>query len=284
MRLSRRALSSGSGGCVVYDLVSCGLTDYDAAWRYQKALCELLHEQRAIGAAAGAAVSAHPDVILLVQHRSVYTLGRGADAGNVKLTPAEIESDPGGTKVVRTERGGEVTWHGPGQVVAYPVFDLHRHKKDLHWWARSLEEVVIQAIARMGVQGRRSPVNSGVWVGDNKLSAIGISATRWITYHGIALNVSCDMARFESIVPCGITTNGVCKLDTLAPPRGGEGEAERLDRVCSELIRSFGDVFGVRVDRRERSSARLDELLDSYPAIKSARVNIADPRLAGKHS
>ena len=275
--LPRRALSTSSSSCVVYDLVSCGLTEYDTVWRYQKALCEHLHEQRRAVTGAGHAVaaSAHPDVILLVQHKSVYTLGRGADAGNVKLTQAQIASDPLGTRVVRIERGGEVTWHGPGQVVAYPIFDLHRHKRDLHWWVRSLEDVVIQSIGRMGVQGERSPVNSGVWVGEDKLSAIGISATRWITYHGIALNVSCDMRYFDKIVPCGIAAHGVCKLDSLAPPAPGEDETERLDRVCSELIRSFGDVFGVQVAQRLRSAVQLDELLDSYPSIKNAKAGIA---------
>ena len=211
------------------------LVDFTLAWSYQRALLESMHLRRKAGTEAA-------DALLLLQHRHVYTLGRGADEANVLS-----QQLPG--PLVRIERGGEVTYHGPGQLMAYPVLDLTKHRRDLHWYVRSLEEIVIGTLAEHGLVGERSEVNSGVWVGKNKVSAVGVTASRWITMHGLALNVSCDLANFEGIVPCGIREpdRGVTSMSRLL-----HNESIGIPKVAEALQRNFARVF------------QFDELLPSY--------------------
>jgi lipoate-protein ligase B len=138
------------------------------------------------------------DALILTEHESVYTLGKGATMENLRHELSSYDS------VYRVERGGEVTWHGPGMLMIYPVMNLNRHQRSLRWYVTSLEEVVIRALSTLGIRGERSHVNNGVWVGDNKIAAVGISVSSWITMHGIALNIDCDLSKFKTIVPCGI--------------------------------------------------------------------------------
>jgi lipoyl(octanoyl) transferase len=136
------------------------------------------------------------DTLFLLEHLPVFTLGRGADEKHL-LTPREIP-------VHRVSRGGEVTFHGPGQLVGYPLIDLTRHGRDVHLYLRGLEAVLIEVLAGCGIPARRETGRTGVWVNDRKIASIGVGVRRWVTYHGFALNVATDLSYFADIVPCGL--------------------------------------------------------------------------------
>jgi lipoyl(octanoyl) transferase len=142
------------------------------------------------------------DMLLLVEHEPVITLGRGARPASLPLTPAELEAR--GLRVFEVERGGDVTFHGPGQLVGYPIIDLRRHREDLHWYLRRLEAGLIQGLARIGIEGTTTAGLTGVWTGGRKIASIGIHVKQWVTFHGFALNVTTEMTNFDLIVPCGI--------------------------------------------------------------------------------
>ena len=169
-----------------------------------------------------------PDTLLLVEHEPVYTLGRrrGA-AANVKA--------PGTVPVVQVERGGDVTFHGPGQLTAYPICALPPHRQDLHAWLHGLETVVDRVLARWGIHGTRDARNTGVWVDGQKIAAIGIACKRWVTWHGVALNVSVDLDHFRRIDPCGMDSALVTRVadHTDAPPR----MREAADVMAAEFRR-----------------------------------------------
>jgi lipoyl(octanoyl) transferase len=142
------------------------------------------------------------DILLLVEHEPVVTLGRGVRPGSLPLTPADLEAR--GLQVFEVERGGDVTFHGPGQLVGYPIIDLRKHREDLHWYLRRLEAGLIQGLAAMGIEGSTAAGLTGVWTGGRKIASIGIHVKQWVTFHGFAVNVTTDMAYFDLIVPCGI--------------------------------------------------------------------------------
>ena len=156
-----------------------------------------------------------PDQLLLLQHPPVITLGvKSKDArANVLASPDDLQRD--GVEVFETGRGGDVTFHGPGQLVGYPILDLNPDRRDVHRYVRDLEEALIRTAATFGVVAGRQPGLTGVWVGDAKLAAIGVRIARWITSHGFALNVSTNLDLFNLIVPCGITDKGVTSLAKL---------------------------------------------------------------------
>ncbi len=175
------------------------------------------------------------DLLLLVEHPSVYTLGRGADAHFLKP-----EAYLTGWAIHRVERGGEVTYHCPGQLVGYPILNLQRYQPDLHWYLRQLEEVSIQVLAKFGLQGDRIPGLTGVWIGDRKVTAIGIKVSRWITMHGFALNVCPDLTGFEYIVPCGIADRSVGSLAQFLP-------GITVDTVRPVVVQTFAEVFDAQL-------------------------------------
>jgi lipoyl(octanoyl) transferase len=142
------------------------------------------------------------DVLLLVEHEPVVTLGRGTRAASLPLPPAELERR--GLSVVEVERGGDVTYHGPGQLVGYPILDLREHREDLHWYLRTLEDALITALGTLGIEAGRNPGLTGVWTAGRKIASIGIHVKQWVTLHGFALNVTTDLAGFDLVVPCGI--------------------------------------------------------------------------------
>ena len=142
------------------------------------------------------------DILLLVEHEPVITLGRGTRAGSLPLTPAELERR--GVGVFEVERGGDATFHGPGQLVGYPIIDLRRHREDLHWYLRRLETGLITGLGALGIEAGPNPGLTGVWTGGRKLASIGIHVKQWVTFHGFALNVNTDLSYFDLIVPCGI--------------------------------------------------------------------------------
>lgn len=142
------------------------------------------------------------DVLILLEHPPVVTTGRSTKEGNLLLDRAALERR--GVELFDVERGGDVTFHGPGQLVGYPIIDLKGHKEDLHWYLRQVEQLVIDALASVGVAATRNPGKTGVWTNDRKIASIGVHAKQWVTSHGFALNVTTDLSYFDVMVPCGI--------------------------------------------------------------------------------
>jgi lipoyl(octanoyl) transferase len=176
------------------------------------------------------------DQLLLLEHEAVFTLGRNARQENV-LLPAGLLRQRG-FELFETGRGGDVTYHGPGQIVGYPILDLSPDRRDVHRYVRDLEQVMIDACSDFGLAAFRVPGLTGVWVGRDKIGAIGVRLSRWVTSHGFAFNVSTDLSAFELIVPCGIRDHGVTSLERLL------GRALPLDEVMDRLAARFCAVFG----------------------------------------
>jgi lipoyl(octanoyl) transferase len=181
-----------------------------------------------------------PDTLLLLEHDPVFTLGRNARVENVLLPTDALRER--GFGVFETGRGGDVTYHGPGQVVGYPILRLPPGRQDVHRYVRDLEEVMIRACADEGVAAMRVAGKTGVWVGGDKVGAIGVRIARWVTSHGFALNVANDLAPFSLIVPCGIREGGVTSLERLVR------RPVALDGMMDRLARHLADVF----DRERR--------------------------------
>ncbi len=179
-----------------------------------------------------------PDQLLLLEHPPVITLGVRTrhDRSHVVASPETLEAQ--GVEVLESGRGGDVTYHGPGQLVGYPILDLRPDRCDVHRYVRDLEEVLIRAAAAFGITAGRSSGLTGAWVGDEKLAAIGVRIARWITSHGFALNVSTNLAHFGLIVPCGITDKGVTSLEQLLGRRVAMAAAQ------DAVVEAFCTVFG----------------------------------------
>jgi lipoyl(octanoyl) transferase len=176
------------------------------------------------------------DVLLLVEHPHVLTVGTRGDGGR-----SHILSSPGalaarGIEVHETGRGGDITYHGPGQVVGYPIFDLKPDRCDVHRYVRDLEEILIRVAADFGIAASRVPGLTGIWVGDDKLAAIGVRIARWVTSHGFALNVTTDLAFFDLIVPCGIRGRGVTSLARLGVSATPAQVEDRVIARCAEVF------------------------------------------------
>jgi lipoyl(octanoyl) transferase len=209
---------------------------------------EALELQRAVARARITGAIAD-DVLLLVEHPPVFTFGRSTKATSLPLDADALRAR--GVEVFEIERGGDVTFHGPGQLVGYPVVDLKRHRKDLHWYLRQVEEALIRGVARFGVAGGRHAGYTGVWVGDGdpagadfvprrKMASIGVHARDWVTWHGFALNVTREPLRyFELVVPCGIAG-----VDMTAVARE-TGRAVTVDEVGEAVAAAFGEVFAL---------------------------------------
>ena len=190
-----------------------------------------LVEQRKAGAI--------PDQLLLLEHPPVITLGvkTRKDRSHIIAAPHELERQ--GVQVFESGRGGDVTYHGPGQLVGYPILDLQPDRQDVHRYVRDLEEVLIRAAGTFGIDSNRSPGLTGTWVGDRKLAAIGVRIARWVTSHGFALNVSTNLAHFDLIVPCGIADKGVTSIAELSqvPVAMTEVEDVVVDAFCAVFNR-----------------------------------------------
>lgn len=203
-----------------------GIVDYQAAWDIQLQHVERL--KRAEGHAR----------LLFVEHPHVVTFGRNGKGENLLVSRAQLQNL--GIAFHETDRGGDVTYHGPGQLVCYPVMDLKRWKRDVGAYLRSLEEVLIRTLADYGIEGRRDPSATGVWVGDAKVAAMGVHLSRWITSHGFALNVTTDLDYFRYIVPCGLT-RPVTSLQKLL------GQAPEATELHTKIVEHFGQVFGMEM-------------------------------------
>jgi lipoyl(octanoyl) transferase len=182
------------------------------------------------------------DVLLMVEHPPVVTLGRGTRESSLPLAPAALASR--GVEVFEVERGGDVTLHSPGQLVGYPILDLRQHRQDLHWYLRSLEDVLMQALGGLGIEADRNPGRTGVWTAGRKIASIGIHVKQWVTLHGFALNVTTDLDLFDLIVPCGIPQ---VVMTSVAAELLREGDAALMGSVRELVVGAFCEVFGTSV-------------------------------------
>lgn len=221
-----------------------GAIAYEQAWALQK---EYLQQIVALKTAArDQDAQAHtPNYLFFCEHPHVYTLGKSGDADNLLLPKAELEAR--GASFYHIERGGDITYHGPGQLVGYPVIDLENFMTDLGRYLRGIEEAIIRTLATYGIVADRYPGYTGVWIAPDtpaarKIAAIGIKCSRWVAMHGFALNVNTDLSFFNHIVPCGISDKGVTSLQVEL------GREVDIQEVESLLRKYFSEVFGIRYE------------------------------------
>ena len=202
----------------------------------RRGYAETLELQRRLCADRGATDHGLDDLLLLVEHEPVITLGRATQASSLPVALDEIGRR--GIGVHEVERGGDVTWHGPGQLVGYPIVDLRRMRTDVHWYLRSLEDALIDALESLGIPADRNPGYTGVWTAGRKIASVGVHVKRWVTLHGFALNVVNDLDGFDLIVPCGIQQ--VVMTSVAAELGGGEAAGARFARTRDAVVTSLG--------------------------------------------
>jgi lipoyl(octanoyl) transferase len=236
-------------------VVDLGLVEYGAAWELQR---------RLVAARKAGAV---PDVLLLCEHPHVITLGRNGKLANLRASGSVLRQM--GVSFFEADRGGDITYHGPGQLVGYPILNLAEIRRDVAWYMRSLEEAMIRATSEFGVASRRVPGRTGVWVdvpagsdgnlaknapgGEEKLGAIGVHLSRWVTSHGFAYNVSTDLRYFDLIVPCGIADKRAISLEKLL------GRSVKMEEVSSQIAAHLGELLCL--DLRPAQRDDLDAML-----------------------
>jgi lipoyl(octanoyl) transferase len=176
------------------------------------------------------------DTVLLVEHEPVYTFGKNANENHL------LQNYPEDVKVFHIERGGDITFHGPGQLVGYPIIDLHNYKMSISWYMCSLEAVIINTLNHYGIAAEHKKGLTGVWVKEEKIAALGVRISRWVTMHGFALNVNTELHYYDGIIPCGIFEYGVTSMKKLL------GTAIKMDEVKKLLIKEFNMVFHCKMD------------------------------------
>lgn len=225
----------------------------------QRPYAPVLELQRAFCRARGEGII-DQDILLLVEHPPVMTLGRSTKPSSLPIPVADLPRH--GVEVHEIERGGDVTFHGPGQLVGYPIVDLQQMKPDLHWYLREIEGALIDALGTLGIPGERSAGQTGVWVRRRKIASIGVHVKKWVTFHGFALNVTTDLRYFDLIVPCGI--DGVEMTNVaLEATRWRSDEATSL---WEETIAAVVSAFGTRFDREPRRLVASD-LVGNIPEL-----------------
>jgi lipoyl(octanoyl) transferase len=248
-------------------IVDLGLVEYGAAWELQRRLVDA----RKAGAV--------PDVLLLCEHPHVITLGRNGKLAHLRASGHVLRQM--GVSFFETDRGGDITYHGPGQLVGYPILNLADIRRDVVWYVCSLEEAMIRATAGFGVPSRRVPGRTGVWVDvppgpsgapaqdapseEEKLAAIGVHLSRWVTSHGFAYNVSTDLRYFDLIVPCGIAGKRATSLEQLL------GRHAEMKEVAARIVAHLGELLGLDLRAADRDA--LDGLLqahEEHPAVATA--------------
>jgi len=203
-------------------IIDLGFLDYKNSWNYQKEL----QKKVLIGDCS--------DSIIFVEHDSVYTFGKNSDKSNL------LVSKDTKIKIYETERGGEITYHGPGQIVCYPILNLKNFKQSVTWYMRALEEVIIETLKLFNIKATRKDGLTGVWVKDEKIGAQGVRMTKWVTMHGFALNVNTDLRFFNDIIPCGIKDFGVTSIEKII------GKEQDLSLVKEHILISFAKVFNIK--------------------------------------
>ena len=214
----------------VLEVVEAGTVPYGEALEWQRQLAE----DRIAG-------RLDHDLLLLLEHPPVVTLGRNSKAAHVL--------EPAGAEIFEVERGGDVTYHGPGQLVGYPILDLNGYKKDLHWYLRTLEQALIVALGQLGIPAERHPGFTGVWTRGRKIASIGVHVKQWVTWHGFALNVATDLTDFERIVPCGI--EGVV-MTSVERERGAGSRDQLWKESVDAVVTGFEKAFAVSIPSEAR--------------------------------
>ncbi len=199
-----------------------GRQSYRPVWELQKKLHRLRSDEEI------------RDVILLLEHDPVYTLGKNADQNHL------LDSHPADADVVRIDRGGDITFHGPGQLVGYPILDLHQYKLSVSWYMRTLEQSIIDALEEIGIASCLKEGLIGVWVEDEKICAMGVRLARWVSMHGFALNIQPDMRYFEGMIPCGIFEYGVTSVNALT------GEKHTVEEMAGRTAAKFDKLFSAK--------------------------------------
>ena len=197
------------------NILDLGRMDYKSSWEFQKNLHkDVLNGNK-------------PDTLILVEHQPVFTLGKNANKDNLL--------DRGNVKVFNVERGGDITFHGPGQLVGYPILDLNNYKKNISWFMRTLEEILIECLNTFDIDAHQKKGLTGVWVNDEKIGAQGVKISRWVTMHGFSLNINTDLSFFDMIVPCGITDCKVTSMKKLL------GAAQNIQDVKFQIVKAFNE-------------------------------------------
>jgi lipoyl(octanoyl) transferase len=237
-------------GCVL----KTGWLNYQDAWDLQRDL----HQQRL--------QQEIPDTLILTEHPHTYTLGKTADDKHLLADQEFLRVN--GISVFKIDRGGDITYHGPGQLVGYPILDLHQHYLDVHRFLRDLEEVIIRVLAAYELLGRRETGLTGVWVNGAKVCAIGIKVSRWITMHGFAFNVNTNLSYFGHIVPCGITDRTVTSMQQLL------NRSLDLAEVEKKVVEKFGEVFDIELSEktfRPVAEKKMEPVIERTNSEKSIR-------------
>jgi lipoate-protein ligase B len=210
-----------------------------------------------------------PDVLLICEHPHVITLGRNGSRDHLRAGDALLEQMH--VEFHASDRGGDITYHGPGQIVGYPILDLTEHRRDIGWYVEQLEEVMVRASADFGIAAKRVEAQHGVWIdtpnGEVKLGALGVHLSRWVTSHGFAYNVSTDLRYFDLIVACGIAGKGVTSVERAL------GRSVSIAEVRERLVEHFASVF--ERDVRKMGSEELENVLQSAPAITEHAGSVA---------
>lgn len=224
----------------IIQLEDLGLKEFAETWAYQESIFKQIVELKTQNRQLAAPIET-PNYFLFVEHPHVYTLGKSGDVSNLLLTKKQLEAK--GITFFKINRGGDITYHGPGQIVGYPILDLENFFTDIHKYLRFLEEVIILTLRDFGLKGNRSPGETGVWLDvgtpfTRKICAMGVRASRWVTMHGFALNVNVDLGYFDNIIPCGIRGKSVTSLNVEL----GERLIDEKD-VKSKILKHFQDLF-----------------------------------------
>ena len=201
------------------NILDLGRMSYNSAWDIQKNY----HQKVLTGKVQ--------DTLILVEHEPVYTLGKNANDNHLLQSASEE------IKVYRIERGGDITFHGPGQIVVYPILDLNRYIKSVSWYMRTLEKIIIDTLSDFKIKAELKDGLTGVWVGDEKIGAQGVRISRWVTMHGLALNVNTDLKYFDGIIPCGIFDYGVTSMEKLT------GSKQDINKVKNTIIKYFNNIL-----------------------------------------
>jgi lipoyl(octanoyl) transferase len=221
----------------IYDL---GFADYRNVWDLQRRAQQLLIKQKKAKRgppATSVSETTVNDMLFFVEHPHVYTLGKSGDQGNLLKGMAELAQID--AEFIEIDRGGDITYHGPGQIVGYPILDLDRHFTDIHKYLRTLEEVIIRTCADFGIETGRIDGLTGVWAGNEKICAMGIRCSRWVTMHGFALNVNTDLSYFNHIVPCGISDKAVTSMQKLLKKKIKQADVKK------SIVNHLSELFGV---------------------------------------
>jgi lipoyl(octanoyl) transferase len=243
-------------------LIDIGRTDYAYAWDLQKLLLKERIEGRI------------PDTILFTEHNNTYTIGKSGGDDHLLASDSELHEKE--IALFKIDRGGDITYHGPGQIVCYPIIDLSEHYKDIHRYLRDLEEVIIRTLKRYSIEAYREPDYTGVWVSGEKICAIGVKVSHWVTMHGFAFNVNTDLSYFGRIIPCGIFHKGVTSLSQVLE------RPVDMTEVKGVIAGELADVFQTEIE-----NASYEQFIERYhiePPDAASPLRVGKGRMENEHA